>query len=330
MNPVPFFEIIRDDLAQVEDVLRRATMLDFPLLGSVLAPIIQSGGKRLRPALVILSARLGTYDQAKILPVSASVEVLHTATLVHDDLVDSSLLRRGMPTLNARLDSRVVVLVGDYLFAKSAELAAEPQNTEINTIFARTLDVICRGELSQLFGSPGWRLTYDEYLQKIYSKTASLFVAATEAGAILSGAAPQQRQALSDYGRYLGIAFQIADDILDFVGSEQELGKPVGSDLRQGTVTLPIIRFLEQHPVPNPVRDYLEQGRKSANQQISKAQEGLQRALEAVRSSTAIDQAYSEAHAFAQQAQETLTIFPDGPYRQTLLTLADYVVQRRK
>lgn len=330
MNPVPFFEIIRDDLAQVEDVLRRATMLDFPLLGSVLAPIVQSGGKRLRPALVILSARLGTYDQAKILPVAASVEVLHTATLVHDDLVDSSLLRRGMPTLNARLDSRVVVLVGDYLFAKSAELAAEPQNTAINTIFAHTLDIICRGELSQLFGSPGWRLTYDEYLQKIYSKTASLFVAATEAGAILSGAAPARRQALSDYGRYLGIAFQIADDILDFIGSEQELGKPVGSDLRQGTVTLPAIRFLEQHPAPNPVRDFLEQGRQSANQQIGKSQEGWQRALEAVRHSTAIDQAYGEAHAFAQQAKEALAIFPDSPYRQTLLTLADYVVQRRK
>jgi geranylgeranyl pyrophosphate synthase len=235
-----------------------------------------------------------------------------------------------MPTLNARLDSRAVVLVGDYLFAKSAELAAEPQNTGINIIFAHTLDIICRGELSQLFGTPGWRLSHEEYLQKIYSKTASLFVAATEAGAILSGASPEQRQALSAYGRYLGIAFQMADDILDFIGSEQELGKPVGSDLRQGTVTLPTIRFLEQHPAPNPVRDYLEQERQSTNQQISKTQEGLQRALEAVRNSTAIDQSYSEAHAFAQRAKETLAIFPDSPYRQTLLTLADYVVKRRK
>ena len=184
----------------------------------------------------------------KVAALAAAVETLHTATLVHDDLIDNALLRRGNPTLNAMWTSAATVLTGDYLFARAAAFAAETESVRVISIFAQTLMTICSGELNQIFGSDGGQPTAtarEYYYQRIYSKTASLFAASAEAGALLGEAPQTEAQALRDYGHNLGMAFQIVDDVLDFAGSEGDLGKPIGSDLRQGIITLPTIHFLE-------------------------------------------------------------------------------------
>jgi geranylgeranyl pyrophosphate synthase len=314
------FSPIRGDLALVEDQLSAVSVVDFRPLAAILRNLLQSGGKRLRPALVILSAHFYESDPHIRASVAAALEILHTATLVHDDLIDNSLLRRGNPTLNTTWNSGVVVLVGDYLFGKSAELAARAQDTDLAEVFARTVTVICDGELRNMLDGQRWNPTLETYNQRIYAKTASLFATCCEAGAILGHAPRQQRELLRECGRTLGMAFQIADDILDFVGDEQTMGKPVGSDLRQGTVTLPAICFLRSHPQVPAVRR-LAGGDTSAPL--------VSELIDLIRTSDAIDESYLIARDFARQAKDTLSALPDASSRQVLCDLADFVVERK-
>ena len=248
MKTISILDLVREELQRVEQKMREVSQVEYDHLAAVLDDLLQSGGKRLRPALVLFSTKFHPADPEKTISLAASVEMLHTATLVHDDMIDNSLVRRGNPTLNATWNRGATVLAGDFLFALAAGLAAETENVRVMSIFAQTLMAICSGELKQIFNSQGHLPTREEYYQRIYSKTASLFIASTEAGAVLSGAPEPEVQALREYGRTLGMAFQIVDDVLDFVGDERELGKPVGSDLRQGIATLPVLYFHEMHP----------------------------------------------------------------------------------
>lgn len=314
------FKLIRDDLALVEEQLRAVSVVDFSPLAGILGHLLQSGGKRLRPALVILAARFYETDPYITASVAAALEILHTATLVHDDLIDNSLLRRGNPTLNTTWNSGVVVLVGDYLFGQSAELAARAKDTDLAQVFARTVSVICDGELRNMLDGQRWNPTLETYYLRIYAKTASLFATCCEAGAILGHASVRQREELREYGRILGMAFQIADDILDFVGDEQIMGKPVGSDLRQGTVTLPAICYLRSHP-QQPVVRRMTGGDTSAAL--------VAELIELIRTSDAIDESYLIARDFARQAKDRLATLPDAASRRVLCDLADFVVERK-
>lgn len=314
------FSLVNDELLLVEERLRSTARVDYPPLAGILSHLLQSGGKRLRPALVLLAAGFHAHDQAKAVAVAAAVETLHTATLVHDDLIDNSLLRRGNPTLNTTLKSGAVVLIGDYLFGAAAELAAQARNLDLGELFARTVAVICDGELRGMLDGKRWTLTRDEYYHKIYAKTASLFATCSESGAIVSGASPSEQAALREYGRNLGLAFQIADDILDFVGSEKTLGKPVGSDLRQGTITLPAISYMERYPDQPIVRRVV--GGDSSETTITAL-------VNLIRTSDAVADAYEVARGFSQQAKQNLADLPDLPCRQVMLNLADFVVERK-
>ena len=314
------FSLVYDDLLLVENRLGDVASVDFPVLAGILSQLLQSGGKRLRPALVLLAARFRDYDHNKALAVAAAVETLHTATLVHDDLIDNSLLRRGNPTLNTTWKSGVVVLVGDYLFGKAAELAAQSKSVDLGELFARTVAIICDGELRGLLDGKRWDTSREEYYRRIYAKTASLFATCSEAGAIVGEAAAEERVALREYGRNLGMAFQIADDILDFVGSERALGKPVGSDLRQGTITLPAICYVERHLDHPLVRRVL--GGDGSDSVLATL-------IDLVRASEAISDAYDAARTFSRQAKQNLAALPDLPCRQVMLDLADFVVERK-
>jgi geranylgeranyl pyrophosphate synthase len=314
------FSLVQEDLLLVEERLRATASVDYPPLAGILTHLFQSGGKRLRPALVLLAVRFRPYDQAKAVAVAAAVETLHTATLVHDDLIDNSLLRRGNPTLNTTLKSGAVVLIGDYLFGAAAELAAQARNLDLGELFAHTVAVICDGELRSMLDGKRWTISRAEYDQKIYAKTASLFATCSESGAIVSGAPAVERIALREYGRNLGMAFQIADDILDFVGTEQTLGKPVGSDLRQGTITLPAICYIEKHPNHPVVRQVVGGDNTEAT---------VTALIELIRSSEAVADAYDVARSFAQQARQNLADLPDLPCRRVMLKLADFVVERK-
>ena len=320
IKEVNLLELVRPDLDRVEGKMRGiATGAYAPLAGAFLQ-LIGSGGKRLRPALALAAHNLFEQPASeKAIAVAAAVEMLHTATLVHDDLIDNALVRRGGTTLNAQWNKGATVLAGDYLFARAAAFAAETENIPVVQLFADTLRIIVEGELRQLFSSRQWDQPQEAYYPRIFAKTASLFAAATKSGALLGGADEEQVQALYDYGKDLGMAFQIVDDILDYTGEESTLGKPVGGDLRQGIVTLPFFYFLQNSSDRQAVIGALERSNGAAD---------IGEIINQVRSSDAMRQAAVEAQDFSAAAKSRLNIFPDGPYRLALEELADFVVSR--
>ncbi len=322
MKVIPIFELIREDLECVERKMREVSRIEYEQLRATLDYLLGSGGKRLRPALVLLSSKFYPADAEKVTSLAAAVETLHTATLIHDDLLDNAFLRRGNPTLNATWNSVATVLTGDYLFARAAAFAAETKSVRVVSIFAQTLMSICGGELKQIFGSDQGQTTREYYYQRIYSKTASLFAASAETGALLSEAPEPEVQALRDYGYNLGMAFQIVDDILDLAGDEDELGKPVGSDLRQGVITLPTIYFLQAHPEDEAVTRVLS-GRYGGDDEVRTA-------VEMIKESGAIESSTAEAKRFAARSRDALSTLPHNEYRQAMLDLTDFVVERRK
>jgi geranylgeranyl pyrophosphate synthase len=272
-----------------------------------------------RPATALLAAHLFDAEPEQAVALGAALEMLHTATLVHDDLIDGSLLRRGLPTLNAQWTPGATVLTGDFLFARAAELASETDSVRVMGVFARTLMVIVNGEINQMFVGRG-QAAREGYFQRIYAKTASLFAAAAEAGAILGGADERATKAMRQFGSEVGMAFQIVDDILDFTSDEDRLGKPVGSDLRQGLFTLPVLCYLERHPEDRDVAALLN-GRSGDAERVA-------RVVAAVRASGVIGEALEEARAYVARAQAALAHVPDNQYRRALYDLADYFVSR--
>ncbi len=315
------YEPIQEDLVKVEDRLRLVCEVDFPWLSKLLEHSLKSGGKRIRPALVLLSGKFYNYDLSYLLPVATAIEILHTATLVHDDAIDNSLVRRGRPTINKVWGEDKAILLGDYLLAKSEELVADTQNLRVIKLFAQTLMAISSGELNQAFSAFNLEQTRQQYLQRISSKTASLLSLVTESGAILSQAPEKSVEALKGYGYNLGIAFQIVDDILDFIGTEEEMGKPIGSDLAQGTLTLPAILLLERYPEDNPVRRLFQNEDRQRN---------IELAMELVRNSSITQECYAVASDYCARACHNLSLLPDNASRRSLIKLADYVVKRRK
>ena len=233
----------------------------FAPLATAFVDLIGSGGKRMRPALALLTAELNgpaSWREAAI-SLAAAVEMLHTATLVHDDVIDDALLRRGAPTLNASWTKGATVLAGNFMFGRAAYFAAETGNMRVIDIFSETLQEIVNGELRQLFARHDYEQDKQEYFQRIYAKTASLFCAATEGAAVLSGLPDDRVKLLRDFGYNLGMAFQIVDDILDFTGDDDTLGKPAGSDLRQGVLTLPFFYYLRSQAHPEMLLAHLEE-----------------------------------------------------------------------
>jgi len=320
-NDLAILTLLHDDLLRVEQKIRNIGSEAYGPLAEAFLNLLGSGGKRLRPALALAAHRLfADRSSDKAIAVAAAVETLHNATLVHDDLIDGALIRRGSITLNAIWSKGATVLAGDYLFARSAGFAAETENVRVVQLFAETLRIICDGELRQLFSSRQWQQPKENYYSRIFAKTASLFAAASRSGAILGDAPAGQEQALYDYGYHLGMAFQIVDDILDYTGDERLLGKPVGGDLRQGIVTLPFFYFLQSRADPAAIIAMLEAGNKEGA--------GIAEVVTMIRASGAIQQAGQEARSFAAQAQADLSTLPPGVYRQALHDLAEFVVAR--
>ena len=241
------------DLALVEEALAQVTRTDFAPLESMLQSVLQRSGKRIRPAIALLAGGFGRYEAERQVPLAASIELLHTATLVHDDVIDTAETRRGQSTANAMFDNAASVMLGDYMFAHAAELVARTGEVAVIRLFAQTLMTMATGELNQdvsAFDTAAGNRR--DYYQRIYGKTASLFATAGAGGAMMAGSQRDTVEALCRYGHDLGMAFQIVDDVLDFSGDADELGKPVGSDLLAGTLTLPTILLLEDAPDDDP------------------------------------------------------------------------------
>lgn len=321
MSSITFFTSVQDQLQFIEQRIReQAGENHHPDLRSALDHLLSAGGKRIRPTLGLLVGNMLGAPEEKLITLGASVELLHTATLVHDDLIDGALLRRGMPTLNARWSPAATVLTGDFLFARAAKLAAETDYLPLMKLFAETLATIVNGELSQMFSARGL-IARDQYYQRIYAKTASLFEMAALAAAMVATEDEDIRLAMKAFGYEVGMAFQIVDDILDFTGEESAVGKPIGSDLLNGLVTLPAIYYAEAYPHQEDILSLPEGGWKDT--------ERVQRLVDNIRRSPAIQQAMDEARQAVDRALRLLNEAPISPERQALENLALFIVDRK-
>lgn len=323
LNLTDVLRAMGTDLACLEERLKAETRVEYPLVGEMLGNLIDGGGKRLRPLLLFLAGKPFDYDLERLLPAAVGVELLHTASLIHDDTVDRAMLRRGQPTLNSLIGTNTVILFGDYIFARSAMMAAATMNPQVVQVFASTLADICDGELMELFSSHQIHQSVDDYRRRIYGKTASLFAGSAEMGAILAGANDQEVDILRRFGVSIGMAFQIVDDVLDLRQNTADIGKPAGLDLRQGTVTLPTMLFLE-----NGGNDHEKDFIRELFNGDTHNDADFETAVDVIRSSGAIEHALEIAEAYVVEAHELLAAVPAGEGRDMLAVLADLSLSR--
>jgi geranylgeranyl pyrophosphate synthase len=321
VSAITFFTSVNEQLQFVEQRMReQAGDGQHPDLKSALEHLLSAGGKRIRPTLGLLVGNMLGAPEEKLVTLGASVELLHTATLVHDDLIDGALLRRGMPTLNARWSPAATVLTGDFLFSRAAKLAAETDYLPLMKLFAETLGIIVNGELTQMFSSHGM-IDRNNYYNRIYAKTASLFEMSALAATMVATEDEEIRSAMKAFGYEVGMAFQIVDDILDFAGDQSTVGKPIGSDLLNGLVTLPAIYFAEANPYNEDVLSLPGGGWKETAR--------VQRLVDAIRESRAIGQALEEARKAVSRALNSLDVAPTSPEKDALEDLAKFIVDRK-
>jgi geranylgeranyl pyrophosphate synthase len=320
LSTVSFFTPVQEQVKLVEDRMRAQADKSHPDLRAALEHLLSAGGKRIRPTLGLLVGNMLGAPLEKLITLGAAVELLHTATLVHDDLIDGSLLRRGMPTLNARWSPPATVLTGDFLFARAAQLGAEADHIPLMKLFAETLATIVNGELTQMFSSRGL-ISRDNYYERIYAKTASLFKMTTHASAMISPANESTTENMRDFGYQIGMAFQIVDDILDFTGEQFTVGKPLGSDLLNGLATLPTIYYAEANPNDPDVLTLPTGGWANA--------ENMARLVENIRNSDAPDKSMQEAQKHIDRALQILSQVDACPERESLEDLARFIVDRK-
>ncbi|CAN5812127.1 polyprenyl synthetase family protein [soil metagenome] len=314
---------LQNELDLVEARLRQAADVEYPLVGDFLSAIVSSGGKRLRPILLLLAAKSYDYNIPVLIPAAAGIELLHTASLVHDDTIDHALFRRGQPTLNSAFSSEAVILLGDFLFAQSAMLATETMNPRVVRVFATTLGEITDGVLREIFNGHRTDQTRQDYEMRIYGKTASLFAGAAEMGALIGGAPDASVARIRSFGSDFGMAFQIVDDVLDFRATSDQTGKPVGADLRQGTVTLPTMYFLadlDGSPTATLVRRIVDGE--------AVPEDEVQEITDLISSSSAIDRAMDVASSYIDSARDHLDVIEDPVVRRQLLALTDLALVR--
>lgn len=312
---------VTQDLAEVEALMHISVQSQNPDLALALDQILSAGGKRIRPAISLLAGKMLGGPGERIHFLAASVEVLHSATLVHDDLIDNSLIRRGMQTLNAKWSAGATVLSGDYLFSCAANLAADTESTKVMKRFAETLSIIVNGEITQLFSGP-CRIDRQDYYQRIYAKTASLFETCAYCAAMLCSQDAEVLEAFKTYGREIGMAFQIVDDILDYTGDQVTLGKPIGNDLHQGLLTLPLQIYSEKYPTRKYVQEIL-----SGN--CLQDGDAINELIDDLITTDAIQESFQVARDFSERGIQAIASFPSSLAHDSLNDIARFIVDRK-
>jgi octaprenyl-diphosphate synthase len=320
MKPAELFPILASDLAEVDRVIRARLRSEVVLINTVSEYIIGAGGKRMRPVLVLMMARALGYEGANHHLLAAVVEFIHTATLLHDDVVDESDLRRGRDTANAAFGNAASVLVGDFLYSRAFQMMVEVDDMRVMQVLADATNTIAEGEVLQLINCNDPDVDEQRYLQVIRYKTAKLFEAAAQLGAILCAAPPEVEEAAAAYGRHLGTAFQLVDDVLDYSGVTGDIGKNVGDDLREGKATLPLIRVMQVGDEAERalVREAIESGHT----------ENFAPIMAAIKRTGALDYAMTMARAEAAEATAAVQGLPPSVYRDALLYFAAYSIER--
>jgi len=316
--------LIGEELKSVEMQFRKDLESNVPLIRKVGEYVLSSGGKRIRPAMLLLAAKLCDYKGSRHVPLASVVEFIHTATLLHDDVVDSANMRRGLASANTLWGNEASVLVGDFLFSKSFSLMVADGDLNVLRVLSAATTRIAEGEVLQLICTSDVDLTEEKYIEVVVCKTAVLLAAACQAGAIIGGATPEQEEALSAFGMDLGIAFQLMDDTLDYTADEKEFGKSIGHDLEEGKVTLPLIETL---------RKCSEDERETVSEIVVKEElnhEDFEQVLALVHAHGGIEYTVQRARDYVAAAKSRLEMFADSPVRDAMFRLADYVVTRGK
>lgn len=321
MVDLNLFNPIRKELKMVENNLFANINTDLSLLDSASSHLIKAGGKRLRPAFALLAAKFYLESLEKVIPVAVALELIHMASLVHDDVIDNSEIRRGTQTVKSRWGNRVSIYAGDYILARSLSLVAGYKRSDIVDVLAETSMKVCEGEIIQMLSCYDTNQGMKDYLRRIERKTALLISVSCQLGAMISNAPNREIKALTRFGYYLGMAFQVTDDILDFTADEKTLGKPVGSDIRQGVITLPVLYALKF----DPQREELAQCLSSPELCISRAQQ----IITIVINSNGVDYSYDITRRYLEKAKRELSFLPAVPVRKTMANMVDFILNRK-
>lgn len=318
------FASIQPDMEQVDATFQERATSGLDILNSASMHALRTPGKRLRTALTLLSGKLNSYRFDKLLPLSVAFEMVHLATLIHDDIVDNAQLRRGNPTVNAIWGDNIAILLGDYYFAKTAGLIADINDNRIDHLFSDTVATVCEGTIMEMLTARRIDLTVESYYEKISHKTACLTAACCKGGAIVSQASDEEVDFLYHYGLNLGIAFQIIDDILDYTQDQATIGKPVGNDLRQGMVTLPLIYALQEHPLNGHYQEV-----QNVLDGTTQSEDVIRAVVNWVVTGNGVERSFADARAYGSKAREALYHFPRSLVRDVLDELIDFVVSRK-
>ncbi|PVY70404.1 octaprenyl-diphosphate synthase [Tamilnaduibacter salinus] len=320
MTAQRIYDTVADDFHRVNELITRRLSSDVPLVEKIAEHIVESGGKRLRPLLVLLTSRALGYERSDHLKLAAVIEFLHTATLLHDDVVDTSDRRRGRETANARWGNAPSVLVGDFLYSRAFQMMVELDRMSVMDVLSNATAVIAEGEVLQLMNTRNPDLTESQYMTVIHNKTAMLFEAASHSGALLADASAEQAKAMQAYGKHLGMAFQLVDDVLDYRGDADTMGKNVGDDLAEGKTTLPLIQAMARSAPEDAslIRNAIRKG----------GLDQLEPILTLVEDSGALDYTLDRARKEAAAANEALNALPPSSHRDAMAALTELAVSR--
>ncbi|WP_297990832.1 heptaprenyl diphosphate synthase component II [uncultured Anoxybacillus sp.] len=313
------YSFLNGDLNRIEEQLKTTVQASDPLVNEASLHLLEAGGKRIRPVFVLLGGQFGTYHFEQMKRVAVALELIHMASLVHDDVIDGAMLRRGKETIQARWGDRFAMYVGDYLFARALEQMCEIDDPIAHQILANTIVEVCRGEIEQISDKYRFDQNLRRYLQRIKRKTALLIAASCQLGAVVAGAPEAVHKKLYWFGYYVGMSFQITDDILDFIGTEKQLGKPAGSDLSQGNVTLPVLYAMEERTLKEQIMKVNEH---TTSREMAHVIDGIKR-------TNAIEKSYELGDRYLQKALDMLQKLPRNRAWTALYNIAKYIGKRK-
>ncbi|CAG9623611.1 heptaprenyl diphosphate synthase component II [Sutcliffiella rhizosphaerae] len=313
------YSFLNNDIQIIEDELVATIQSERELLQEASLHLLQAGGKRIRPVFVLLAAKFGDYNIQKIKNVAVALELIHMASLVHDDVIDDAELRRGKPTIKSKWNNRIAMYTGDYIFARSLELMTSVENIHAHRILSRTIVELCRGEIEQIRDKYNFDQNLRTYLLRIKRKTAILIAVSCQLGAISANVPEHIHKSLYWFGYYVGMSFQITDDILDFTSTEKELGKPAGSDLLQGNITLPVLFAMENPVINSKIRQISEQS----------TPDDIQYLIKEIKESDAITRSFALSDRYLQKAFKELDKLPNGIAKKTFNNVAKYIGKRK-
>ncbi|MFG6148690.1 heptaprenyl diphosphate synthase component II [Halobacillus sp. B23F22_1] len=321
MKLAMIYSFLKQDLAAIEQAVNETIQSDNPVLREASSQLLNAGGKRIRPVFVLLAGKFGDYQLDQMKAVAVSLELIHTASLVHDDVIDEAEMRRGEPTIKSKWDNRIAMYTGDYIFARSLENLTTINNPRAHQVLAETMVELCLGEIEQIKDKYNLEQNVRRYLRRIKRKTAILIAASCRMGAIAANVSEVEEKALQRYGYYVGMSYQIIDDILDFTASEKELGKPSGSDLIQGNITLPVLYSLED---PELKSDLM-----SVFLREDKTPDDFEKVITKIKTNGSIERSFELSDRYLKKAYEALSQLPQNRAKQTLKGIAKYIGKRR-